>query len=250
MVSYHLEKVKSVKEGVIRLFTIRDLPIPEFDVVKRGEGEYTDTLVWDGKEIPLHFWRYEPRIEAMYDYGRHEPEKNNCLNTYSFVGSDIPLDALIYQELGIAEYVISSPIVKVTAFINGAACNLLAKTASGAMVGLELGATMAPGTIPQFNHRLITTHGMATDRTVNTLVEQSGVYLFKNDDRRPYEFNDGEYYLFGLTPEETWCATLIQGIIKGAESGDALIRDGEHLKRVLSAVHTSSEEKRPVEVLL
>ena len=250
MTGFHLEKVRSVKEGVIRLLTVRDLPIPEFDVVKRRDGELADTLVLNGKRIPLHPWRYEPRIEAMYDYGRHQPEQNNCINTYSFVGSDIPLDSLIYQELDIAEYVLGSPIVKVTAFINGAACNLLAKTASGAVVGLELGATMAPGSIPQFNHRLITSHGMATDRTVNTLVEQSGVYLFKNDDSRPYEYNDGEYYLFGLSPEECWCATFIHGIIKGALDGEALIRHADHLLQVLRAVHTSTEEKRSVEVLL
>ena len=250
MNSFHLEKVKSVKEGVIRLLTLRDLPVPGFEIVKRGEGEYTDTLVLNGKRIPLHAWRYEPRIEAMYDYGRYEPENNNIINTYSFVGSDVPLDSLIYQELGIAEYVLHSPIVKVTAFINGAACNLLAKTAGGAVAGLELGATMAPGTIPQFNHRLITTHCMATDRTVNTLVEQSGVYLFKNDDSRPYEYNDGEYYLFGLSPEEGWQATFIHGIIKGAVDSEALIRDYEHLSRVLRAVYTSAEEKRPVEILL
>lgn len=250
MLDFHLEKVRSVKEGVIRLLTVRDLPIPEFDIVKRAEGEFTDTLVLEGKRIPLLTWRHEPRIDRMHAYGKKEPDNNNCINTYSFVGSDIPLECLIYKELDIAEYTLGSPIVKVTAFINGAACNLLAKTAKGTVAGLELGATMAPGTIPQFNHRLITGHGMATDRTVNTLVEQSGVYLFKNDDSRPHEFNDGEYYLFGLSPEECQCATLVQGIIKGEVNAERLIRDAEHLSRVLRAVYTSAGEKRTVEVEL
>lgn len=250
MLDFHLKKVESVKEGVIRLLTIRDLPIPEFEIVKRGEGEFTDTLIYEGKEIPLHHWRHEPRIDRMHGYGKKEPDNNNCVNTYSFVGSDIPLDCLLYKELDIAEYLLGSPIVKVTAFVNGNACNLLAKTAKGTVAGLELGATMAPGTIAQFGHRLITGHGMATDRTVNTLVEQSGVYLYKNNDSRPYEYNDGEYYLFGLTNEECYTATLIQGIIKGVVDGDALIRDKEHLLRVLDAVYKSSEEKRSVEVEL
>ena len=250
MLDYRLKRVESVEEGVIRLLTVRDLPVPEFKIAMRGEGEYSDTLIYGGKEIPLHNWRHEPRINRMHGYGSTEPDNNNCVNTYSFVGSDLPLDCLIYKEVDVAEYLLGSPIVKVTAFLNGNACNLLAKTAKGTVAGLELGATMAPGTIPQFGHRLITGHGMATDRTVNTLVEQSGVYLYKSDDPRPYEYNDGEYYLFGLTAEECRTATLVQGIIKGEVDGDALIRDREHLLRVLAAVYRSSEEKRSVEVEL
>ena len=234
------EKLSSVKEGVIRLLTIRDREIPEIEILARAEGELVDTLVLDGERLPLLDWRYEPRTNSMRGYGK-VAEQNCCVNVSSFFGSDTPLDVLIYRELDLAEYLLHSKIVKVTAFMRGAACNLIAKCESGAQANLELGVTLAPGTIPQFQHRLITTHGMANDKGVNDLVEQCGVYVFTNEDTRPIVYNDGEYYLYGLTVEESVRCTFIQGIVLGRIDKAALVEQHKHLGEVLAAVHKSAE---------
>ena len=241
------EKLTSVKDGVIRLLTIRDREIPDFDVVPKSNGEYTSTLVLEGKSYPLLSWRYEPRMNRIHAYGKKVAE-NCCLNTSSFWGSDVTLDEVIYRELDIAEYALNSKIVKVTAFMSGAACNLIAKCESGAQANLELGATMAVGTIPQFQHRLITTHGMANDKGVNDLVEQNGVYLFLNDDPRARVYDDGEYYLYGLTVDESVECTFIQGLIRGDFDKDELITQDEHLRRLVAAVHESANSAKSVYV--
>lgn len=248
MLQYKYDKVTSIEEGVARLLTVRDVAVPEFSLERMGEGDLCDTLVLGGKRIPLLAWRYEPRMNSMRGYGLKAPEENCALNTVSFVGNDISLDALIYRELDISEYTLVSEVEKVTAFINGGACNLIAKTESGALAGLELGATMAPGTIPQFNHRLITKHGMASDRTVNNVVEQSGVYLFADGDPRPVAFDDGEYYLYGLSVEDSNEAAFIQAIILGKVGADALIEQDKHLRTLLAAVHESAELGKSVTV--
>ncbi len=240
MLEERYEKVLSVEDGVRRLLTIRDREIPTFSLCEKRAGEYVQMLNLDGRDIPMLSWRYEPRMKAISDYGKRAGE-NCALNTSSFAGVDMPLSELIYKELDIAEYALSSKIVKVTAFIRGAACNLIAKCESGAQANLELGTTMAARTIPQFQHRLITTHGMANDKGVNDLVEQSGVYIFKNSDTRPIVYNDGEYYLYGLTVEQSVDVTFIQGVITGALSADALIEQDKHLKDVLAAVYKSAE---------
>lgn len=248
MLQYKYDKVTSIEDGVRRLLTVRDMPIPEFTLERMGEGDLTDTLVLGDKRIPLLFWRNEPRMNSMHNYGLKAPEENCALNTVSFIGRNVSLDALIYRELDISEYVLISPVEKVTAFINGGACNLLAKTASGALAGLELGATMAEGTIPQFNHRVITKHGMASDRTVNNVVEQSGVYLFADGDPRPVAYDDGEYYLYGLSVEDSCEAVFIFSIINGRINADALIEQDKHLRTLLSAVHSSAELGKSVTV--
>ena len=247
MLQFHYDKVKTVEEGVVRLLTIRDMEIPDFKIEKKGDG-FADVLVLRGKRIPLFRWRHDPRMNSMRAYGQKAVAENNCINTSSFVGCDVPLKDLIYAECDIAEYVLGSPIVKVTAFINGAACNLIAKTERGTLANLELGATMAPGTIPQFDHRVITGHGMATDRTVNTITEESGVYLFRQDDPRPYEFNDAEYYLYGLTPEESHTATLAFAIIGGKVDAELMIKTDEHLCQVVDAVYESARTGGTVNV--
>ncbi len=240
MLQEKYEKLSSVEEGVRRLLTIRDRAIPDFRVDPRSEGELVDTLVLEGERLPLLDWRYEPRTNSMRGYGR-VAEQNCCVNVSSFFGSDTPLDVLIYRELDLAEYLLHSKIVKVTAFIRGGACNLIAKCESGAQANLELGTTMAPGTIPQFQHRLITTHGMANDKGVNDLVEQSGVYVFTNEDTRPVVYDDGEYYLYGLTVEQSVRCTFIQGVVLGRVDKAELVEQDKHLREVLAAVHKSAE---------
>ena len=248
MLETKYSKVSSVVEGVRRLLTIRDAEIPELSLEKKPSGEHVDIVVIDGKRIPMLSWRYEPRMNALRNYGQKAVAENCCLNASSFVGKDVDIRDVIYKELDISEYLLGEPIVKVTAFINGAACNLIAKTASGSQANLELGATMAPGTIPQFQHRLITKHGMANDKGVNDLVEQSGVYVFSDSDTRPVVYNDGEYYLYGLTVEESVDCTFIQGIIRGKVSADGLVAQDKHLRELVDAVYESARLGKSVTV--
>ena len=241
MLEYQYKKVGSIKEGVERLLTVRDLPIPEFEYIKCPEGELSDILILEGERIPLLAHRYEPRINAMHGYGKATPKENCSLNTISFVGKNVSLDALIYREMDITEHLLHARIEKITAFINGGAANILLVTSLGSVGGLELGATMAEGAIAQVNHRLITTHGCATDRTVNNVTEQSGVYLFRDDDARPIEYNDGEYYLFGLSVEESVIATYILAIIQRKVDKNMLIEQDKHLRELVALARKSSE---------
>ncbi len=240
----NLKPVFSIKEGVVKLLEMRELTAPDFDIIKK-DGEYAEFLVLSGKEIPLLFWRHEPRIDAMRGYGSDVAD-NSALNVYSFVGRDTGLDAHIFKELDLSEYILNSKIEKVTAFINGGACNLIARTESGALANLELGNTMAEGTQPQFSHRLVTKRGMASDRTVNHMTEPYGVTLFSACDTRPFGFDDADHYLLGLTPDEAYRVTFIRAIIAGDIDADRLCSDYERLKSALNAVYLSAKRGESV----
>ena len=238
--------VKSVREGVVKLLEMRELSAPDFEIIKK-KGEFAELLILGGKEIPLLFWRHEPRINSLHEYGSDLTD-NSALNVYSFVGSDTALDEHIFKELDLSEYILNSKIEKVTAFINGGACNLIAKTESGTLANLELGNTMAEGTQPQFSHRLVTKRGMASDRTVNSMTEPFGVTLFSSSDTRPFGFDDADHYLLGLTPDEAYRVTFIRAIIVGDIDADRLCADYERLKSVLNAVYRSAKESESVNV--
>ncbi len=235
------DHVNSVEEGVKKLLTIAKHPIPNFKLIKKGNGDFIDSLFLDGEKIPLSYHVYEPRIDYMREYAATAVADICCVNTYSYTGSDVSLDELIYRELDISEHVLLSKIHKITAYINDGACNLIAKTQSGALANLELGNTMAPDTIPQFSHRLITKSGMASDRTVNTMVEQSGVYLFSSQDSRPTTYDDGDHYLYGLSCEESNEAVYIYAIISGILSKKELIERDIHIRALLSSVKESAK---------
>ena len=72
-------------------------------------GEFLDTLVWNGNRVPLFSTHFDQQIRAMAKYGQ-DPEQNSALNVYSYMGSDVTLDELLFRELDIAEFILHSKI--------------------------------------------------------------------------------------------------------------------------------------------
>ena len=237
-----VEKVLTVEEGVKKLLSIREYPHPEkMEFHYKTAGELVDTLILGEDKIPLPYWRYEYRIFSLAEYGHENPADNCMLNVYSFVGNDETIEQHLYRELDIAEHLLCSRIAKVTAFKNGDACNLMAVTEAGTLANLELGTTMAPGTVNQCQHRLLTTRGMACDRPVESMVTESSTHLFRNDSIKPTFYNDLEYYLWGLGADDVVRVTYIQDIVKNNVDVAELKANDAHLRRVIAAVLRSDE---------
>ncbi len=211
-----ITKVTSIEEGVKKLIAMRKLPIPQFTLESRHPEEYLDTLVWNGQRIPLFDMHYDPRIEYIARYGK-DAEQNSALNVYSFVGNDISLSQLIYQELDIAEYVLHSRMKKLTAFVNQNAANMIVEMESGACANIDLGNTLKPGSANQCEHRLITTHGMANDRAVGTMTVFHQVNLFGIEEEAVTVYDDDEYYLYGLDEVQTRKTRAIHAILTGKD---------------------------------
>ncbi len=217
------DKVTTVEDGVRKLLTVRHRPVPDFTLEPRAPGEYHDTLVWNGNRIPLFDTHFEPRLYRLAPYG--EDAGQNCtLNVYSFSGSDVPLNELAYREFDIAELLLHSPIQKVTAFVNGAAANLIAVTENGCCANLDLGCTMAPGSENQCQHRLITRHGMSCDRGAGDMTVPHQINLYTQDSAAPVFYDDDEYYLYGLSDAAVAKVVAIHAILTGERhSGDGTL---------------------------
>lgn len=238
-----MEKVKTVREGIEKLLQIRGREIPEFELEDRQEGGFTPTLLWEGKRIPLFTTRYDPRIRHIAAYG-NKTEENSALNVYAFTGSDVSLDRLLYRELCIAEFILHSRIVKITAFVNENAVNLIAAAENGTNANLDLGNTMAPGSHIQCQHRLITKHGMANDLSVTDMTVQHQVYIFSDAGTAVYD--DDEYYLYGLDEEEVETVLTVHGIFTGHISCESWQEDHERYLKMIDAVRESSRTGKTV----
>lgn len=233
-----MEKVTSIHAGVEKLLKIRGREVPEFTLEPRKADAYVDTLVWNGKRIPLLDSRYDPRIRHIANYGAH-PEDNSALNVYAFVGSDVPLDLLMYRELDIAEFILHSKVRKITAFVNESAANIIAIMENGTSANLDLGNTMAPGTHYQCQHRLITTHGMANDLSVTDMTIQHQVYVFGAEGTAVYD--DDEYYLYGLSEDEVAKVLTIHGILTGHQKWEDWEERDRRYRAMIDAVYESDK---------
>ena len=233
-----MEKVTGIREGVEKLLTIRGREIPEFTLEPRKADEFCDTLVWEGKRIPLFSSRYEPRIRAIAGYGS-KPEDNSALNVYSFVGRDIPLERLIYRELDIAEFILHSKVKKITAFVNQNAANIIAIMENGTSANLDLGNTMAAGAHYQCQHRLITNHGMANDLSATDMIIQHQLYIFGAEGTQVYD--DDEYYLYGLDEEEVAKVLTIHGILTGHQKCEDWAENDARYRKMIAAVYESDK---------
>lgn len=240
-----MEKVTSIEEGVKKLLALRDREIPPFTYRRRSEGEYIDTLIYDGKEIPVFDDYYNAHMLYIAKYGE-ETEKNSALNVYSFVGSDVPLKELMFRELFIAEYVLHTKIVSVTAFMKPNAANMIVVMQDGTAANIDLGNTMAPGSVNQCQHRLITTKGAACDRGAGDYTVSSLLSVFPSDSTESIGYDDDQFYLYGLSDVDVQKVCTVHAILTDQlDYSDWNERKARYLAAI-DAAYTSSEEGRTV----
>lgn len=240
-----MEKVTDIRQGVVKLLTIRGREVPEFSLEHHSSDGFVPVLLWEGKRIPLFTTRYDPRIRHIAGYG-NTTEENSALNVYAFAGSDVSLDRLIYREMCIAEFILHSKVRKIMAFVNQNAANIIAVMENGTTANIDLGNTMAPGSHIQCQHRLITKHGMANDLSVTDMTVQHQVYIFGENGTCVYD--DDEYYLYGLSEEEVETVLTIHGILTGHIDCTSWAEDHSRYLAMVKAVYASAEAGKAVEL--
>jgi hypothetical protein len=240
-----IDKITSIEEGVKKLLTIRKRPVPDFKIDPRQSGDYLDTLIWNEQRIPLFDARFDSRIRRIARYGK-ESKGNSALNVYSFVGSDISLQELIYREFYIAEFILNSQVKKITAFANCNSANIIAVMENETCANMDLGNTMAPGSTNQCQHRLITMRGMANDRAVGNMTVEHQVNVYGQDSTSPTVYDDDEYYLYGLDDNQICKVLTIHGILTGIESYSNWTEIDARCQAAVEAVFESNRLSRTV----
>ena len=149
--------------------------------------------------VPLLPWRHEQRFLELRRLAAGKTITPVLMGRFACLtdGRELPLQAILYREFDLAEWIMGSAIVSLLAsFHKDAAANVILRLEDGAICSVEAGAMLPPGAAVQDRHELIARRGVASDRTVDTQIAQSSVYTWTT--AGPQQYTDVDFELFGL----------------------------------------------------
>lgn len=190
-----------------------------------------ETVRVDGKEIPLLPWRCQRRFTELRDLVRQgRIEDVSVIRVSHITKKGTPLDKILRRELDICSFLLDSP-AKVEHKVYGGSfvCNMVATLANGVVCTIEAAATLPETAGIIDKHEIIARRGVACDRTVDTQVPQSSVYVFSDCGVETY--TDTDYELYGLSEED---AAVVRQAFLSATDGDyaqSLLENAEALGR-------------------
>ena len=155
------------------------------------------------------------------------------------------LDAILYREFDLIEWMNDSPIISVYASVAaGRFANVLVRLQNGVIGSIEAGATLPTGSQPDVldRHEIIAGRGLASDRAVDTQLPQDSVYVFTAKGVDKYTDTDAE--LFGLDDEEVSLVRSAYELAAGPDLADALRRQHRRLAALVQAAHESDRVRR------
>lgn len=155
----------------------------------------------DGRKIRLLPWRVERRFVELQKLVTGKTLEDVSTLRFAAMSAAKSLDELLYRELDLCAFLGGSAIVSTFAVFGGCKiANVLVKLADGKSCSVECSAALPIGTDEIDRHEIIARRGIACDRTVDTQVPQSSIYLFTAG--KEARFTDTDAELFGLSNDE------------------------------------------------
>ena len=199
--------------------------------------------------VPLLPWRHQRRfveLKRLIDEKTVSPLlmcRFACLTD----GCQMSLQAILYREFDLVEWLSGTPIVAIYASMAaGQAANVIVRLADGVVGSVEAGATLPDGTAIQDRHEMIARRGVASDRAVDTQVPQSSVYVWS--DSGPVQFTDTDTELLGLDSDSVALVRAAYDALSRPESHDELRREHARLRRLVALAYESDRQLQRLRV--
>jgi len=198
--------------------------------------------------VPLLPWRCERRFVELRRLVESRTVEPVLMSRFSCQtdGRLLGLEAVLYRELDLAEWLLGTTVVSVMTSMAGPVANVIVRLADGSLCGIEAGAGLPAGSAMVDRHELIARRGVASDRVVDTQVPQSSVYLYGPAGLRQWTDTDAE--LYGLEPHEIDLVRAAMDALARPEQCDALRRQHERLARLVRLVFESERSRRRLDV--
>ena len=224
-----------------------DMLLNKYSVAEDAVFSESGKVVTIGKdEYRLMPWESERRIIELYNLvksGRLGAPSSYRIGHATKKGAD--LWQLLYREIGIAEYTLDEEMIDIFA-INGAnTLNAVCEMKSGAIVTIELSATLPEDANDVDKHEIIADGGVAADRVVDTQMPQSSIYVLGKNSRA---YLDTDAELFGYREIEV---NTIRNAFKLAANPayrEYNVKKNLHIDRVVAAAKESLDTFSRVEV--
>ena len=199
--------------------------------------------------VPLLPWRHERRfieLKCLLDEETISPLlmcRFACLTG----GREMSLEAILYREFDLLEWLSGTPIVGLYASMaDGRAANVIVRLAGGAIGSVEAGTTLPAGAAMQDRHELIARRGVACDRVVDTQVAQSSVYTWTADGNEQHTDVDAE--LFGLDAERVSLVRSAYAVLCDSSQIAHLRQQHCRLRRLVELAFESDRQRERLTV--
>ena len=241
-----MKTICNIKEGVLSLLDKNCINITsKWDFIEKGKNDMTDIVTIDGNKYPLFYWKADPQIEAVARNAKKNIGGSISLKVSGLIDKSYGIDAFLYKELDIAEWVLDSKIKKITAYINKNAINTTLLMENGKVALLELGSSLKEGTEEQTRYTAWGKEGMESSRVVSTKTRPQSIYLY-TDNTDPYCYNDPTLELFGLKIDDATKAVAIYKALKKEVDIKMNIERDKTLKFYIEKVYESANKNECV----
>ncbi len=195
--------------------------------------------------VPLLPWRSERRFQELRNLVQNQTITPVLMCRFACItdGSALPLDALLYREFDLAEWLAGAPLASIYASIDGQlAANAVVRLANGVVCSVEVATTLPSGTPMQDRHEIIARRGVASDRVVDTQVPQSSVYVWS--DNETAQFTDTDAELPGLNSDSVALVRAACDALKRPESRQELHSQHQRLRRLVALARQSNQQQQ------
>ena len=204
------------------------------------------TVAIGNGSYPVLPWEAERRIielRNIYNSGRIGGACTFRIAHTSTRGTD--LYELLYRELGILSFILTSPIVSVFAIRSENCMNCVAECECGCIATIELAASLAEGEENIDKHELICDIGVACDRVVDTQIPQHSIYVF-GAEKAKYRDTDAE--LYGYSEIEINTVRAAFAMAKSEDYRAECTAKAKHIESAVAAAKKSIETLENVKV--
>jgi hypothetical protein len=236
-----LEKYAVEPPGPWRIADGRVLPDGD-DLLTLAPGESLSDPDPPEPTVPLLSWRYQRRFIELKCLVAAKTVTPLLMCRFACLTDreEMPLDAILYREFDLVEWLSGTPIVSICASMTqGSAANVIVRLADGVIASVEAGATLPAGTPMQDRHEMIARRGVASDRVVDTQVGQSSVHAWTAAGHEQHTDVDAE--LFGLDAEQV---SLVRSAYEVLCEPTRIARLRQHHRRQRRLVELAYESDR------
>ncbi len=197
-----------------------DFLLEKYSVNKKAVLKDTDTVVIDGKELPLMAYKSERRfLELKNMVANGTLSGISVMRVARIVEKGTDLYTTLGRELDICQYVLNRKIRSVMAMENDIVLNAIATTDDGVVCTLEISATLEKGEPAKDKHEIIAEHGIGCDVVVDAQLKQDSIYVFGAENKK---FTDVDFELYGLSVENVAVVRTAFALAKQDDYTDTL----------------------------
>lgn len=184
--------------------------------------------------INLLPWRVERRFIELRNLLQNRTLEDLSTLRFSSFANGLSMAELLYRELELCEWIGDSSVKSLFAVFGGdAGANLIIKLHNGISCSIECGNRLPAGSRPVDRHELIARRGIASDRTVDSQIPQSSIYLFSETGKS--EFTDIDAELFELEPESSLYVRAAFAALRSGSTASLWNKRHSRIMKVLDA---------------